>query len=543
MPSLVRRTPPRARLRAEALEDRTVPTAVPGLVAWWTGDDTGQDASGHGHTAAAYNGAGYAPAVVNDGFEFDGVDDYQLVADAPDLRFTTAFTIEGWIRVDQLPPPGYASTIVNKDSQLGGQRAYSFEVTADGRLYAEVFGNGTDASAAIRWSSAPVPVGAFVHVAVVYDGPAGRHDLYINGQLSDGTQALNSGTFPSSLFTNTEPVQIGAYRQAYFAHSFSDMAIDELKMYDRALTGSEVAAEYSSAVSVNHAPTADAGGPYATTYGGSVTLSGTGSDADGDSLTYTWTVNGSPAATGPIATLSWAQLQAAGVTAAGTYPVSLTADDGHGGVATSAEVTLTVNKATPVVSVIGGSFVYDEQAHPATGSVTGVLGEDLGTPTFTYTFTDNNGNVVTTGAPVEPGYYTVTASFAGNANYNPASTTATITIAFEVRTLTDLSKAFHAGRTIPIKLQLVDATGTNVSSAGITVTALRLDRVNADGSRTQVALQDAGNVNPGNLFRYDAALGGYIFNLSTKGLGAGTYEFSWTADGDPTEHTLSFRLV
>jgi len=73
--------------------------------------------------------------------------------------------------------------------------------------------------------------------------------------------------------------------------------------------------------------------------------------------------------------------------------------------------------------------------------------------------------------------------------------------------------------------------------------ALRLDRVNADGSRTQVAIQDAGNADPGNLFRYDAALGGYIFNLSTKGLGAGTYKFLWTADGDPMKHALGFWLV
>jgi hypothetical protein len=46
--------------------------------------------------------------------------------------------------------------------------------------------------------------------------------------------------------------------------------------------------------------------------------------------------------------------------------------------------------------------------------------------------------------------------------------------------------------------------------------AVRLERVNADGSRAQVALQDAGGANPGSLFRYDAALGGYIFNLSTS---------------------------
>ena len=40
---------------------------------------------------------------------------------------------------------------------------------------------------------------------------------------------------------------------------------------------------------------------------------------------------------------------------------------------------------------------------------------------------------------------------------------------------------------------------------------------------TVAPVPDAGRANPGGLFRYDAALGGYIFNLSTKGLAAGKY--------------------
>jgi hypothetical protein len=201
-------------------------------------------------------------------------------------------------------------------------------------------------------------------------------------------------------------------------------------------------------------------------------------------------------------------------------------------------------KATPTVQVTGGSFAYDEHAHPPTGSVTGVGGESLGTPTFTYSFTDDNGNAHTsTTPPTDPGYYTVTASYPGNDNYLPATKTATITIYYDVRTLTDLSHAFNAGRTIPIKLQLTDAAGNNVSSADIGVWAVALYRVNSDGSRTQVSLQDAGGSNPNDLFRYDSSIGGYIFNLSTKGLGAGTYVFDWMAGDDPTTHELGFKLV
>ena len=39
---------------------------------------------------------------------------------------------------------------------------------------------------------------------------------------------------------------------------------------------------------MNHAPTADAGGPYTVAEGGSVAIAATGSDADGDTLTFAW---------------------------------------------------------------------------------------------------------------------------------------------------------------------------------------------------------------------------------------------------------------
>lgn len=160
--------------------------------------------------------------------------------------------------------------------------------------------------------------------------------------------------------------------------------------------------------------------------------------------------------------------------------------------------------------------------------------------------TDGNGVATLSNvslAALDPGYYPFTASFAGDEGYDPASGSETLTVYYEARTLTDLSRALHAGRAIPIKIQLMDANGNNLSSSDIDLTAIRLERVNADGTRTEVPLQDAGNANPENLFRYDDALGGYLFNLSTKGLGAGTYDFFWTAEGDPTEHSLRFRLT
>ena len=90
---------------------------------------------------------------------------------------------------------------------------------------------------------------------------------------------------------------------------------------------------------------------------------------------------------------------------------------------------------------------------------------------------------------------------------------------YQPATLFDTSKAFRSGSTIPVKVRLLDSSGGNVSSPLISVSAKRLRR---DSANTTVAVQDAGNANEDRNFRYDPALGGYIFNLSSKGLAAAT---------------------
>src|SRR5207248_1286275 len=90
----------------------------------------------------------------------------------------------------------------------------------------------------------------------------------------------------------------------------------------------------------------------------------------------------------------------------------------------SSTAAIVIDKAGALVQVTGIHVVYDGLAHDATGSVSGVGGTSLGTPTFTYT---DAGNAVVAD-PMHAGTFTVTAAFAGNADYNPASSTAAIVI-------------------------------------------------------------------------------------------------------------------
>ena len=102
---------------------------------------------------------------------------------------------------------------------------------------------------------------------------------------------------------------------------------------------------------------------------------------------------------------------------------------------------------------------------------------------------------------------------------------------FNVCLLYDPTKAVNSGATDPIKLQLCDSSGNDLSSSAITVHATGITQTS---SSTSGGVQSSGSANPDNDFRFDSTLGstgGYIFNLSTKGLATGTYNLNFTIKG------------
>lgn len=117
------------------------------------------------------------------------------------------------------------------------------------------------------------------------------------------------------------------------------------------------------------------------------------------------------------------------------------------------------------------------------------------------------------------------------------------TALYEICPLFDQSRAYRLKSTVPIRIQLCDAQAQNLSSESVVVTATEL--VKMDGTAASTVVDDAGNANPDDAFRYDPTLGGtggYIYNLSTKGLSAGTWELRFTVTGDTTTYSVRFDL-
>jgi hypothetical protein len=78
-----------------------------------------------------------------------------------------------------------------------------------------------------------------------------------------------------------------------------------------------------------------------------------------------------------------------------------------------------------------------------------------------------------------------------------------------------------------------------VSSPAIALLATSLVQVS---TQTSGVLDDPGNANADNTFRYDATAGSYIYNVATGGLATGVWELRFVAGTDPTVHAAQFQV-
>ena len=162
--------------------------------------------------------------------------------------------------------------------------------------------------------------------------------------------------------------------------------------------------------------------PASATYGGATTLSAVLSSAAGPTagVEVAFTLNGM--AVGSATTSDAGVAELAGVSIAGldagSYPGAIHASAAAVNVVASGD--LTINRAVPTITVVGGTFVYNTQPRPATVSVKGINGEELGPAVILY-----NGSA---SAPVDPATYVVSASYPGSTNYEEATATGSVII-------------------------------------------------------------------------------------------------------------------
>jgi hypothetical protein len=191
---------------------------------------TTADVTGRGNTGTLA-GATWTTAGRNGtALSFNGTSSMVTIADAASLDLTSAMTMEAWVR------PAVATswrTVILKESGTNGL-AYALYAT-NGAAPSFYLNNGSNDFNADGTSQ--LPLNTWTHLAATYDGSTLR--LYVNGTLA-GTR-----TAAISARVSTSPLRIGG--NAIWDEFFSGQ-IDDVRLYSRALSASEVTTDMNTPV-------------------------------------------------------------------------------------------------------------------------------------------------------------------------------------------------------------------------------------------------------------------------------------------------------
>jgi hypothetical protein len=210
----------------------------PGLVAWWKGDDTPADAVGE-HLGILQNGAGFGKGVVGSAFNFDGKDDRLSLYDCPEFALTDSLSVEGWVFIRSCTRD---SILFFRGDNRGGLDPYSIHVMPDGTL---VFRLNSDKDVADCVT--PVPMGRWFHLACTLDGNSGAMRIYIDVRAVAGNDTAVR-PLRDLISNDGAGVSIGNVPSLpRTIHNFPfDGLVDELSLYNRALTRTEIHSIYDA---------------------------------------------------------------------------------------------------------------------------------------------------------------------------------------------------------------------------------------------------------------------------------------------------------
>ena len=208
------------------------------------------DWTGKGHTGTL-SGAAWTPAGRFGGaLSFDGVNDWVTVADAADLDLTTGLTLEAWVYPTVSGGGSWRNVLIKE--RTGGE-VYNLYANADTNApTAYVVTAGNPGTALDARGTSALPLDSWSYVTLTYDNTTLR--LYVNG-VQAGSRAV-----AGPLLTSTGVLRLGG--NSIWGEYFAGV-LDEVRIYNRALTVSEIQADMNVAVGApdTTAPTLSGGAP------------------------------------------------------------------------------------------------------------------------------------------------------------------------------------------------------------------------------------------------------------------------------------------
>jgi hypothetical protein len=231
----------------------TKPPTNLGLVGYWSFNEGTStvvtDFSGNGNNGTTTNMANPATATSgwNNGkrgnaLNFDGVNDYASIPHSNSLEITGDITIAGWVKF--ISTGSNSKYCFEKGGSFNNSTPWVITCNNNAGNIGFNHNNSTAGNgASITSPNNSVPIGVWTHFAAVRDTNALTQSIYINGVLVTGPTAY---TIPPT--ANGKVVLISAEDGPA---NYSKDNFDELRIYNRTLSASEITALYKSGAVVH----------------------------------------------------------------------------------------------------------------------------------------------------------------------------------------------------------------------------------------------------------------------------------------------------
>jgi hypothetical protein len=183
------------------------------------------------------HGPAFVPGKVGMALSFDGKDDFVECADQPGLNPSQALTICAWVRPQSwLKLADSQDYLLSKDDWSRGSHGFVLRFAFGGQL--DLTLGHAEGWAGVK-TETRVPLDQWVHVAAIYDG---RHEVVLLNGIEQGSR-----TFDQQITASRFLLRIG--RGAYAEQRRFHGLIDEVAMFDIALTAADIQAIYELGVS------------------------------------------------------------------------------------------------------------------------------------------------------------------------------------------------------------------------------------------------------------------------------------------------------